>query len=149
MNLVEPTPITLDKPRTLLYTFNAYRVAEIELTKLWGTRTTIPGVLAAIYQNDTPGTSHMQAAEQSTEVPAATMSVLSNKISIAEVLIILWAGLLHEDKKLTLDYLGDNLFFNDLGSVLGPIITAVSASRPSSITEEGTSKEDPFLQQTP
>jgi hypothetical protein len=104
---VDMVEIVLDKPRHLLYTFNAFRKAEMELTKNWGKRVTIPQVLGDLYNGD-------------------SQSLMSEKLSITDILIILWAGLVHEEKGLTIDHVGDMVGFTDLTDVLTKIMEALN-----------------------
>jgi hypothetical protein len=86
--------------------------AELELTKLKGTPTTA----LEVFKN------------MAMFVDKETVDF--TQISLTDLLILVWSGLLHEDPKLTLDRVGDNLLFADLSRVIMAVSEAIAASIP-------------------
>jgi len=91
----------------LKYNYRAYEAAEMALTKAWGKRTTIPGLLGDIFDQ------------------SGSVSMLSNKLSVMEMCILFWAGQLHEHPDLTLNEVSDFLEFADLITIMPTIIEAI------------------------
>jgi hypothetical protein len=112
MPVVQTIPFMLEKERHLLYNWNAFMKAELELTKIKGTPPTALEVfknMAMFVDNET---------------------VDFTQISLTDLLILVWSGLIHEDPKLTLDRVGDNLLFADLSRVIMAVSEAIAASIP-------------------
>jgi len=112
MPVVQTTPFMLEKERHLLYNWNAFMKAELELTKLKGKPTTALEVF------------------RSMAIFADGDTVDFTKVSLTDLLILIWSGLLHEDPKLTLEKVGDNLLFADLSRVIMSVSEAIAASLP-------------------
>lgn len=112
MAVIQTTPFMLEKERHLLYNWNAFMKAELELSKLKGKPTTALEVF------------------RSMAIFAEGDTVDFTKISLTDLLILVWAGLLHEDPKLTLEKVGDNLLFTDLSRVIMSVSEAIAASLP-------------------
>lgn len=105
------TPIVIDgETYNLKYDFAAFRQAETELTKFWGKRVTIPGVLGAMFEAET------------------VTSIISDKVSINDMCILLWCGLLHEYPKLTIEEISNFLDLSDLATVMPTIVEAIGNS---------------------
>lgn len=122
MPVIQAVPFLLDKPRHLLYTWAAFMKAENELTKAKGRPTTALEVfktLASVMEMSPEG------AEENERV------IDFSKISITDLLILLWAGLLHEDPKLSIERVGENLTFGDFSRALSAVVEAISNSIPS------------------
>lgn len=121
---VQNTPIEINgETYQLRYDFTAFRKAEIELTKFWGQRTTIPGLLGSIFNN------------------TEDTQILSDKISVSDVCVLLWCGLLHDDPTLTLETVANGLELADLATVLPVIIEAIGKSMSKAQPE--TAQEQP------
>jgi hypothetical protein len=114
MPVVQTIPFMLEKERHLLYNWNAFMKAELELTKFKGKPTTALEVFRdmAIFTDGE--------------------TVDFTKVSLTDLLILVWSGLIHEDPKLTLDKVGDNLLFADLSRVIMSVSEAIAASIPKS-----------------
>ncbi|GMA55498.1 hypothetical protein GCM10025857_68550 [Alicyclobacillus contaminans] len=63
------------------------------------------------------------------------------KRKLKAVRAILWAGLLHEDPKLTEQQVGAMLSFADLASILPDVMKAIMAALPD-VTEDDTEKNE-------
>ena len=87
MPVVRPIPITLDKPRSLLFDHAAIFAVEPELTRVWGREYTF-----------------FQAIRQLGEClqPDAAGFMNVGSISLNNLSILLWKGCQHEDPTLTL-----------------------------------------------
>lgn len=125
MPVVQTIPIMLDKERHLLYTWAAFSKAELELKKLKG----VPTTALEVFKNLT---------SLNTVDEHGNTEVDFTKVSMTDLLVLVWAGLLHEDPKLTLEKIGDNLLFSDLSRVLMAVTTAISSSLPTDdeVTED-------------
>lgn len=122
---IASTPITIDDTTyQLRYDFYAFRQAEIELTKLWGKRTTIPGLLGSIFETS-EGT-----------------QVLSDKVSVSDLTILIWCGLLHEDATLSLDEVSQGLDLSDLATLFPIVINAIGESMTRATPEQQTAKNE-------
>jgi hypothetical protein len=112
--IIERIPITLDKPRTLLYDRLAVKLIEIELTRIWGREYTF-----------------YQALRLSAEM---LQDNDLSKLSFINTAVLLWAGCLHEDPTLTLATIEDALPYADpslLIPYIGPILQAWQAASPT------------------
>lgn len=131
MPVISTIPIMLDKERHLLYTWTSFMKAELELTKQKGVSTTA----LEVFRNMTSMTS----------ADAEGNAVIDfTKVSMTDLLILVWAGLLHEDPKLSLEKVGDNLLFADLSRVLMAVSEAISSSLPKEDASEA-----PLVQMPP
>ena len=107
ISTIEPVLITLDRDRYLLYTFKALRIAEQELTKHWGKKYSVLSLLQE-YATD------------------ATNQSLMVNISISDICILLYAGLTHEDRSITLDKVYDFVSFENMQYVFEKVMLALN-----------------------
>jgi hypothetical protein len=112
--IIELIPITLDKPRHLLFDRLAVKFIEVELTRIWGREYTFYQALrlCAEMLNDND----------------------LSKLSYINVSVMLWAGCLHEDMALTLATVEEALPYADpslLIPYIGPILQAWQAATPT------------------
>lgn len=114
VRIVPLTPITLDRPRNLLFDRLAVKLIEIELTRIWGREYTF-----------------YQALRLSAEM---LQDNDLSKLSFINTAVLLWAGCLHEDPMLTLATVEDALPYADpslLIPYIGPILQAWQAASPT------------------
>lgn len=107
MPLAEPTPIQLDRPRTLLFTRLAVRQIEQDLTRLWGREYTF-----------------YQAMRSFSEM---LLNADLSKLSYTNIVTVLWRGCQHEDPGLTFAQVDEALPYADmlaLVALLGTILEA-------------------------
>jgi hypothetical protein len=52
-------------------------------------------------------------------------------MQINDARALLWAGLLHENKALKIDDIGDSMGFDNLGEIMGAIAEAITEAMPS------------------
>jgi len=92
-------PLELDKPRTLRLTLGAMKLAEDELKRVYG----VPKLnLLALFQR--------------------------GEVSFTDLLVVMWAGLRHEDPSLTLEQAGELLELEHIGLVSQKITEAFTAA---------------------
>jgi hypothetical protein len=112
-NVVELIPsisILLDKERHLRYSFKSFKLAEQALLKEHGQRVSFLSLLNSYSNED--GTPNLE------------------NVYITDLIILLWAGLVHEDAQLTTDDVGDMLSFNKFDYVSTKLFEAVNLSQP-------------------
>jgi hypothetical protein len=125
-DLVTPTPVVLDVPRSLLFTNRAILACERELSKLWGTKTSMWTTLS---QAETLG--------------------------INDLSVMLWAGLLHEQhepgkpKLVTLEDVQEAMDMRRQPELLGAVLEAWNAAtlRVLPVTDEEAN--GPLVQSVP
>jgi hypothetical protein len=111
--IIDLIPITLDKPRHLLFDRMAVKLIEVELTRIWGKEYTFYQALrlCAEMLNDND----------------------LSKLSYINVSVMLWAGCLHEDPTLTQQVVEEALPYADPSQLIpyiGPILQAWQAVSP-------------------
>ncbi len=121
MKLIEPVPIELDKPRTMLLTQGAFMAAERELNRL---RALDPQ--RSIFRMITE-----------------EMQGLKNlDIRADMVMVLLWASLLHEDADLTLDQVGSmSVNFQSILPKILQLLAVVFLTDPDAAEVEDTEKK--------
>jgi hypothetical protein len=125
---IKKVPITLDKPRTLLYDVNAL----IDLGGILGLNLMTAEGWEALYGKvETPAPKTMDDKPEPVFVPAQP--------SFEKVRAILWAGLRHEDESLTVRQVGAMLDPANLAPVISAYTEAFQAG---DITES----KDPNVQ---
>jgi hypothetical protein len=126
--LIEHVPIKLDVERKLKFNNRAMAVAEREIAKFWGLSRV--SILKQVEKGD---------------------------LSASELGILVWAGLLHEDRGLTLERVQELTAETPLQAMLGPVVEALLryfvgqnrdlVTRHSSLaTDEGPAANPPIPQ---
>lgn len=109
-NVIAPVDIDINgETYQLRYGHLAYQQAELALTKLWGTRTTIPGLFSTIFNADDPNNAN-------------------NRISVNEFTILLWAGMLHDMPDLQLQEVAEVIDPADLTQLIATVFNAIGVS---------------------
>lgn len=101
--------INLDKPRKLLFNFNA-----------------------------------MVLFEEATGISILNQSVWSN-LTAKNIRALVWACLVHEDKMLTLEQVGEMLGLGNLEEITEKLALAWANAMPNKKEEKGTTKDDPLV----
>jgi hypothetical protein len=129
---IAKTPIVIDgETYQLRYNFSAFVKAEMELTKFWGKRTTIPGLLGLIFSSDNDN------------------QLLSDRISINDLCILVWCGILHEYPKITLEEVTNFLELSDLADVMPIVLGAIGAAMTKPTPEDITTTKNDYTPQVP
>lgn len=112
-SIIVPTPVDLDKPRTVLFTREAVFFLELDLTRLWGREYTF-----------------FEAVRRLSEM------LLDNdfaKLSYVNIAYLLWRGCQHEDATLTLAQVEAALPYADPSGLIpyaGIVLQAWQAASP-------------------
>jgi len=98
--VIDPLPVTLDKPRTLLFDYKAIKACELELAKVWGPQCTFYSVLV-------------------NELAAMFAANDATRLTVGKLALLLWQGVRHEDATVTLEQIEEALPVGDLPALTG------------------------------
>lgn len=131
--IVPRIPITLDKPRTLLYDKKAVKLAELTLTKAWGQPYSFYRAMRLL---SAFGLEAYDAGDIS-------------KLSYIDLTIVVWAGCLHEDPQVPLEQIEDAVDPTDIRQLLELVVSVIQAWNATSpqasvASGEATAESDPL-----
>lgn len=126
--IVQPTPVTLDRERTILFTRAAVKNIEIELTKIHGHGFTFYQAIRDLGQMLTDDD--------------------LGKLSLVNVGVLLWQGCLHEDPALTLEQVEESLPYGSAVALMPYVLRIFEAWQAASPQAPPTTENEEAVQET-